>query len=962
MRKQIGMHLVVVLLAAILLSMLFWKSQINQAQHMSITTTLLTLKEVDQALNQRVIQNQTGLHKNFDFISRSQQEVLKVLEGLRQQLNAYDSNVKGLERQLSNIATLEKEKSELVDRYKQLAAVNKFTKQNLPGAVRKLIVSVSGSNTISHTDRQSLKQQVKRIENSISRYIAGFGAADIRLPGMLERLRVQVSRSNDIDNTMRDLFTWFINTVNTVFTSTQSLSELVQQIQHIETEKEINRLQSEYEGVFAKRSRVAFTYKKLLFAASIVLLVYLAVVLFRLRAAGVRLEESNKHLEFRKHALDQHAIVSITDIRGDIIYANDKFCEISKYTREELIGKKHNIIKSDKHDKAFFRDMWRTIANGRIWQGEICNQAKDGSYYWVETTLIPRLDAEGKPYEYIGMRTDITAQKQAEREVVALARFPMENPEPVLRIDKTGTVIFHNVASYMLLDHWHTKLHRKLPYEWAKKVLGILESGKAEEVEITVLDNCFLLNLTPVVESGYVNIYGRDITEKKQAEASLSYQATHDGLTGLVNRYAFEMELEKSLTIARQQNKHHIVLYIDLDQFKIVNDTCGHVAGDELLRQLSQMMLSMFRENDTLARLGGDEFGVLLNNCDITAGKKIANELLEMINQFRFIWQEQQFEVGASIGMVEVNADCDSIISIMGRADVACYAAKDAGRHQIKVFNHNDSESAQRQSELQWASQIPKALVEDRFCLMVQSIAPLHQQKALKPHYEILLRMIDENGDFIAPGAFIPAAERYNLMQSIDQWVVSHAFQFLSDYMKFNDLKDLPVLAINLSGESMGSEDLLTFIHDQIEVNKIPAENLCFEVTETAAIVNLNKALVFINSLREMGCSFALDDFGCGLSSFAYLKSLPVDYLKIDGSFVKDMVDDPIDASMVAAINQVGHIMGIHTIAEFVEDAKIMAALTELGVDYAQGYHIDKPVPLYEKFPISQLRDSQLYG
>ena len=685
---------------------------------------------------------------------------------------------------------------------------------------------------------------------------------------------------------------------------------------------------------------------------SITLLVFLGLVLARLQSTRRNLKGTLSDLEFRKQALNKHAIVSITDIKGKIIYVNDKFCETSQYTRDELIGKNHRIIKSGQHSEQFYRDMWEIIGNGEVWQGQICNRAKDGSNYWVETTLIPRLNEKGKPFEYIGIRTNITAQKNAEDEVKSLARFPMENPEPVMRVNESGKIIFHNDAAEILLNHWHTTQHGMLPNDWVNKIQEVLNFSELQEVELNVGVNQYVLVMTPVIEAGYVNIYAHDISERKHAEASLSYQANHDRLTGLVNRYAFEHELENCLASVRFQDKRHVLLYIDLDQFKIVNDTCGHVAGDALLCQLSNVMLSLFREDDTLARLGGDEFGVLLLNCDVKIGDKIAHELLNMIKHYRFIWEGQQFTIGASIGLVEINEDSDSIVSILGHADVACYAAKDAGRNQIKIYNSEDSESAQRHSELQWASHIPKALAEDRFILMVQTITPLKADKNLEPHYEILLRMVSEEGDLIPPGVFIPAAERYNLMSAIDHWVVAHVFNFLHSYARNNGTEDLPVLAINLSGESMGSEELLAYIRAQFELKIIPAENICFEITETAAIGNLNKAISFIKSLKKLGCKFALDDFGSGLSSFSYLKSLPVDYLKIDGIFVKDIVDDPVDAAMVEAINRVGHIMKIETIAEFVENGEIMDVLRKLGVDYAQGYHIDKPLPLKEKFPV----------
>jgi diguanylate cyclase (GGDEF)-like protein/PAS domain S-box-containing protein len=695
-------------------------------------------------------------------------------------------------------------------------------------------------------------------------------------------------------------------------------------------------------------------YKSMLFAAFIVLLVYLGLVLARLQLNSRNLRETLTDLEFRKLALDEHAIVSITDIKGKIIYVNDKFCETSQYARDELIGKNHRIIKSGQHSEPFYREIWETIGNGKIWQGQICNRAKDGSYFWVDSTLIARLNNKGKPFEYIAIHTDITAQKDAEYEIESLARFPMENPEPVMRVNEFGKVIFHNDAAEILLDHWHASQNSKLPNEWVNKIQEILNFNAVQEIELSIGLNQYLLIMTPVIDAGCVNIYGRDISDRKHAEASLSYQKNHDRLTGLVNRYVFEHELDNALAMVRIHNKLHVLLYIDLDQFKIVNDTCGHVAGDELLCQLSNMMLSLFRENDTLARLGGDEFGVLLLNCSEETGNRVAQKLLDMINHYRFTWEGQQFAIGASIGLVEINKDSDSIVSMLGHADVACYAAKDAGRNQIKIYNSEDSESAQRHSELQWASHIPKALAEDRFLLMVQTITPLQADNNLKPHYEILLRMVSEEGDLVSPAVFIPAAERYNLMPAVDHWVVAHVFNFLHDYAHNNGTKDLPVLAINLSGESMGSEELLAYIRAQFELKIIPAANICFEITETAAIGNLNEAISFIKSLKKLGCEFALDDFGSGLSSFSYLKSLPVDYLKIDGVFVKDIVDDPVDAAMVEAINQVGHIMKIKTIAEFVENGEIMDMLRKLGVDYAQGYHIDKPLPLDEKFPVTQ--------
>jgi len=951
MSKKKIVQIVGGLIVAGFLSILFLHSQIDQQQHLSITRSILEIKENNLKLNQSIIKNQTALHKNFDAISLAQQQTTKTLKQLQLNLQSYSDNDNILSEKLQRLVLLESKKFKVVADYKQRAALNKFTKHYLPSAFSEFVSGIESSDNVSNEFKSLLKNDVNHLNIVINRYIAGFEHDEYKLKQLLVNLLDNARYLLDGEEKKLVLLSRYINKV---IETNNLLFDLMRQIQNIETDEVINDIQLRYNDLFEAKSKEALKYKSLLFATSITLLLYLGLVLARLQTTSRNLRETLIDLEFRKMALNKYAIVSITDTEGNIVYVNDKFCEISQYSRDELIGKSHSIVKSEQQDEEFYSDMWVSIANEKLWQGQICNRAKDGSLYWLESTLIPRLNNKGVPYEYIGMCTDITRQKNAETEIKSLARFPMETPEPVMRVNKSGDIIFHNKAAEILLSHWHVQSKGKVPTEWVSKVQEVLNIIEVLEVELSVGVYQYLLIMTPVIESGYVNIYARDITERKRAEASLSYQANHDRLTGLVNRYVFEHELETALTTVHANNRQHILLYIDLDQFKIVNDTCGHIAGDALLCQLSNMMLSMFRENDTLARLGGDEFGVLLLNCDAEVGERIANKLLDMINHYRFMWKTQQFEIGASIGLVEINEKSDSIVSILGHADVACYAAKDAGRNQIKVYNSEDSESAQRHSELQWASNIPKALAEDRFRLMVQTITPLNKSETFEPHYEILLRMVSEEGDLIPPGVFIPAAERYNLMPAIDHWVVVHVFNFLHHYVRHKGKDNLPVLAINLSGESLGSEELLAYIRAQLELKMIPAANICFEITETAAIGNLNKAICFIKSLKKLGCKFALDDFGSGLSSFSYLKSLPVDYLKIDGVFVKDIVDDPVDAAMVAAINQVGHIMNIQTIAEFVENGEIMDILRDLGVDYAQGYHIDRPIPISEKFPIEE--------
>ena len=447
----------------------------------------------------------------------------------------------------------------------------------------------------------------------------------------------------------------------------------------------------------------------------------------------------------------------------------------------------------------------------------------------------------------------------------------------------------------------------------------------------------------------------RDVTPERNLTRELSWQASHDSLTGLVNRREFERQVEQALLNAKTSDREHTLCYLDLDQFKIVNDTCGHIAGDQLLREITTLLKSRMRPSDTIARLGGDEFGLLLYNCSLNEGIKIAEKLHQSMQKFRFGWQDKTFTVGVSIGLAAINTESQSLTSVLSAADAACYAAKNKGRDRIQVYQADDIELAQQQGEMQWVARINKAFEENRFRLYYQKIVPIDSGSENSNHYEVLLRMIDESGNLVSPMAFIPAAERYNLMPTIDRWVISTLFAAQAEHLRATSHLYNPnqyMYAINLSGASINDEHFIDFLHQQFLLHQIPPEIICFEITETVAIVNLNKATKFIHSLKKIGCRFALDDFGSGMSSFAYLKTLPVDYLKIDGGFVKDIVGDRIAGAMVEAINRIGQVMGIKTIAEFVENDDILEKVKILGVNYAQGYGIAKPQPFAFDFGI----------
>ncbi len=434
----------------------------------------------------------------------------------------------------------------------------------------------------------------------------------------------------------------------------------------------------------------------------------------------------------------------------------------------------------------------------------------------------------------------------------------------------------------------------------------------------------------------------QDVSHTRRLTRQLSYQASHDLLTGLYNRRKFEENLEEILMNVREEEKQHALFYLDLDNFKIVNDTCGHVAGDELLKQLPALFNEVLRSGDIVARLGGDEFGIILQNCGLKQAANIADKIRQKIKSYRFIWDDKTFEIGVSIGVIGINADNAEMSQILSSADVACYAAKDGGRNRVHIYEPSDEAVSERYGQMHWTARISKALEEERFQLYQQPIVSVSDNR--RNHLEILLRMIDENGDVIPPGAFISAAERYGLMCEIDRWVISNVFKFMGKNNPSDPVKDTDrVFAINLSGDSVNDITLLDFILREKTKYDISLTNVCFEITETVAISNLSKATVFINELKKHGCQFALDDFGSGLSSFAYLKNLPVNYLKIDGSFVKDVSRDEIDRVMVESIQQIGEVMKLRTIAEHVEDKDTLEELERIGVDYVQGYYLGRP-------------------
>ncbi len=607
--------------------------------------------------------------------------------------------------------------------------------------------------------------------------------------------------------------------------------------------------------------------------------------------------------------------------------------------------------------------------DGEVRNAEFQLRRVDGTVLTVVESARAVRDEQGAVIGYEGTISDISERKRAETAIFEekeKAQVTLQSiGDAVITTDADGRIEYLNPVAEDLIG-WDT---REVSGKALPEVFTILNEATREPLEdpvsrslregrvVTDADNTVLVNrrgqeiaiqdsAAPIRDRagriiGVVMVF-HDVSKERRLRRALAYQASHDVLTGLINRREFENRLNEALLTARSDpGVAHVLLYLDLDQFKLVNDTCGHQAGDRLLKEITGILQTRVRAKDTIARLGGDEFGILLQDCTADRAAKIADVLRQAIREYRFEWHDGAMNVGVSIGIVEINSTSESITNLMSAADVACYAAKDSGRNRVHRYEHGAA--PERHREMQWVSRLTRACEENRLELYYQPIVPIGANRDSRGHYELLLRMRGENGQLVQPAEFIPAAERYNIMPMIDRWVVSQALGALAHYRGDGDFRTGYTLAINLSGTSLNDDRFLEFLINELQTHDLSPGAVCFEITETAAISNLPNVVHFMREFRARGCQFSLDDFGSGLSSFMYLKNLPVDYLKIDGQFIQNVTTDHVDRSMVEAITQVGHAMGIKTIAERVESAEVLACLADIGVEYAQGIYIAVP-------------------
>ena len=690
-----------------------------------------------------------------------------------------------------------------------------------------------------------------------------------------------------------------------------------------------------------------------------------------------RAEKTIRASEARFRGLFENVLDGVYQVSadGEFISANPALVKMLGYDSEEdlkNLGPTRSLYVDPGQQAALLSTLHRA---GQIRNAELKLRRKDGTVIIVlENSRVVR-DERGVVTGYEGTLSDITERKRAEmaiHEAKERAEVTLKSiADAVITTDGDGRVDYMNPVAEQLTG-WSMQQASGRP---ATEIIQILDETTGEQVEdpvticlrekcVTELGQHSILvdrfgeqiaiqdSAAPIRDRrgqvmGSVMVF-HDVNKERNLRRQLAYQASHDPLTGLINRREFEIRLQEALDASRETpGLTHVLLYLDLDQFKIVNDTCGHSAGDQLLQQLTALITRRVRVSDIVCRLGGDEFGLLLSDCSLERAVEVADSLRQAIREYRFFWQDAAFDIGVSIGVVTVTDESESVAAMLSAADVACYAAKDQGRNRLHVYQHGDA--AERHAEMQWVSHVTRAIEDDRLELYFQPIVPIGEKKETRGHYELLIRLRDERGRLVSPQSFIPAAERYNLMPALDRWVLRYALENLA-YTGGGNRDDGYTVAINFSGTSLNEDKFLDFVLAELaRFDPVPGA-ICFEITETAAISNLQRVAHFMSEVKKRGCEFSLDDFGSGLSSFTYLKNLPVDYLKIDGHFIKNLTADRIDQTMVAAITSVGNAMGIRTVAEHVDSQDVLDTLTTIGVEFAQGYLIAKPRPVAE-FP-----------
>ncbi len=628
-----------------------------------------------------------------------------------------------------------------------------------------------------------------------------------------------------------------------------------------------------------------------------------------------------------------------------------------------------------KEKKVFDRLIESEIRLKQYFSMECRLSVKEHGFRWFRLRVVGSFDSSGDLNKLIGSLVNIHSEKtsrlqlqQEKDKAIATLNSIVDavittNAEGVIEYQNSAaerlTGIPINQAKGMRIDNAISFFQEHSMNDIDNPVFTCLQTGERmnQKIYADMLDKDGTRYTVQVMSTPLIGkdkqVFGavlvlNDVTNIRILSRRLKYQASHDILTKLINRSEFEKRVRNAITQAQNYDGNSAVLYIDLDRFKLINDICGHAAGDELLKQVAKLLRSIVEKENSVARMGGDEFAVLIENTPISEAEKVANKILADLAAYRFSWDEKSFSIECSIGMAEIQPTCDGLTYILNAVDSACYLAKESGRNCIRTYCDGDDTIIERKGQERWIQHFDKAIEKDDLVLYAQPIVSLAKNEKKKTSIEVLVRMLDDDGSIIPPNAFLPAVERYDRAYKLDRWIIESVFKFVNSHKKA--VKKLTKISINLSGQSVAEDELLPFIQQKTRQYGIDSSKICFEVTETAAIANLTTAIDLIEQLKQDGFLFALDDFGSGLSSFAYLKTLPVDFLKIDGIFVKDIQTDKVNYAMVKAIHEMSAVLDKQTIAEYVENEAVVELLSEIGVDYGQGFYLGKPQPIEEFF------------
>ncbi|MFK7815345.1 MAG: EAL domain-containing protein [Gammaproteobacteria bacterium] len=680
----------------------------------------------------------------------------------------------------------------------------------------------------------------------------------------------------------------------------------------------------------------------------------------------LQIDQLKKDMDLLQEVIDKVPnLISVRDADGRFVLVNEAIANMYGFSVKELIGKGNEDITHKEWNMESCIKIDTVVMHSKqervILEETITD--KEGKKLWLQTTKQPLLDKSNSKIYELGVSTNITQHRIAKEKLIQSEKRFKDFAETAANIfwelDKdlnysyiSGSIsnLIGECSIYPLGKSFETLFSnsKKCEFDFDEYTKILQKKGDISNFTFNVKNenkevDIFRVNAKPIFNDknefeGYRGVI-RSITEEKSLLERIAYDAKHDSLTGLVNRNEFEKQLKRILTGIKDKKEDSILCYLDLDHFKVVNDAAGHAAGDNLLICLCQILEDKVRASDIVARLGGDEFGIILEGCPLDNAVAVCENILRGINQYVFEWDKQRFKVGVSIGIAIIDENSTNEAMVMSQADMACYRAKELGRNQMHIAHTNDTAIIERSSEFSYVSEINDALNNDRLFLMKQPIVSVTNLDDEVPHYEVLSRILDAKGNIISPNDFIRVAERYGMITDVDRFVIRKAFQFHRQEHAESDV----VISINLSGNTVSDPYTLDFIEAELKASQLKPESVCFEITETAAISSIKKAINIITKLKAIGVKFALDDFGSGLSSFGYLKDLPVDYLKIDGAFVKNIVENDKDRAIVRSINEVAKAMGMQTIAEFVENNEILDILKDIGVDYAQGYGVGKP-------------------